>query len=236
VPFHVEIRSGYQHARAFNLGTDELREQILLRWLGDQRIELGDQTWDPRDATLTVLEGPALEGRDLAFGQGWQNAGKRSGNVTAAALEAVRGTVEAPRRAPAPAASTPPTAAPAPAPLAILAADSPAAGSARDLLAAELGLRPVEWQSVRTRLLARAAVVAPAPAEATAVLAILDGLPDERLALELGLALGALGGRVVVAAAGGAAELAAALPGVPVIDGSATEAIAERLRLAGAAA
>jgi hypothetical protein len=228
VPFHIEIRSGYQHARAFNLGTEELREQILLRWLRDQRIELGDQTWDPRDATLTVLEGPALEGPDLAFGQGWQNAGKRSGDVTAAALEAVRGSVAAPAAAPA----TSTTAMPA-----TSTAGPPARAqlTIRDRLVAELGLRPVEWQSVRTRLLARAAVVASAPAEDTAVLAILDGAPDERLALELGLALGALSGRVVVAAAGGAAELAAALPGVPVIDGSATDAIAERLRLAGAA-
>jgi hypothetical protein len=227
VPFHVEIRSGYQHARAFNLGTDELREQILARWLRDQRIELGDQTWDPRDATLTVLEGPALAGPDLAFGQGWQNAGRRSGDVTEAALDAVRGALAAPAAAPAPVAAS------ASGELAILAADSPAAGSARGRLVGELGLEPVEWQSIRTRLIARAAVVAPAPADAAAVLAILDGAPDERLALDLGLALGALGGRVVIAAAGGAAELAAALPGVPIIDSSATDAIAERLRLAG---
>jgi hypothetical protein len=229
VAFHVEIRSGYQHARAFNLGPDELREQVLLPWLDDRRIELGDQVWRPGDSKLTVLEGPALEGPDLAFGQGWQNAQKRSGNVTEAALETVRAGSAAPPPA---AASGPPGAAAPATELAVLTAASPAAQDARDRLLAELRIDPVDWAAARARLLARAAVVAPAPTDGLAVLAILDGAPGRELAFDLGLALGALGGRVVIVAADGAADLAASLPGVPIIDASATEAIAERLRLA----
>jgi hypothetical protein len=220
VPFHVEIRSGYQHARAFNLGPDELREQVLLPWLDDRRIELGDQVWRPGDSRLTVLEGPALEGPDLAFGQGWQNAQKRSGNVTDAALEAVR------------ASAAPASAAAPPAQVTVLAATSPAAHDARDRLVAELRFEHIDWSAARARLLARAAVVAPAPTDGLAVLAILDGAPGAELAFDLGLALGALGGRVVIVAADGAADLASALQGVPIIDASATDAIAERLRLA----
>jgi hypothetical protein len=244
--FHVEIRSGYQHARAFNLEPEELREQVLLPWLGDRRIELGDQVWRPGDSKLTVLEGPALDGPELAFGQGWQNAQKRSQLVTEAALEAVRGSVAAPApgaaaspsaaaspaTAASPSAAASPATAASPAALAVLTAASPAAGAARDRLLADLRVDPVDWPTVRARLLARAAVVAPAPAEGLAVLAILDGPPGPELAFDVGLALGALGGRVVIVAAGGAADLAAALPGVPIIDASATEAIAERLRLA----
>jgi hypothetical protein len=227
VPFHVEIRSGYQHARAFNLAPDELREQVLLPWLDDRRIDLGDQVWRPGDSKLTVLEGPALEGPDLAFGQGWQNAQKRSANVTDAALETVRASLAAPPSA----ASSASPAAP-PAQLAVLTATSPAAHGARDRLLAELRFEQTDWSAARARLLARAAVVAPAPTDGLAVLAILDGAPGPELAFDLGLALGALGGRVVIVAADGAADLASALQGVPIIDASATDAIAERLRLA----
>lgn len=232
MPFHVEIRSGYQHARAFNLGPEELREQVLLPWLDDRRIELGDQVWRPGDSRLTVLEGPALEGPDLAFGQGWQNAQKRSQLVTEPALEAVRGSVAAPPAAASPSAPASPSAAAQPPQLAVLTAASPAVDAARDRLLHELRIEPIEWMAARARLLARAAVVAPAPADGLAILAILDGAPDRELAFDLGLALGALGGRVVVVAADGLSDLAAALPGVPIIDASATEAIAERLRLA----
>jgi hypothetical protein len=213
--FHIEIRSGYQRARAFNLAAEEVRERILVPWLAERRIELGDQAWDPRDSHITVLEGPTLAPADLNYGRGWDAALKRSADVTAAALEAVQGS--APAR---PAGG-----------IAVLAADTPAARQAREELVARLDLAPLDWSAVRSRVLARAAVVAPGPPDATAVLAILDGAPGGQLALDLGLALGAFGGRTVIVAAGGAAEVGAALPGIALLDAAATEAIAERLRV-----
>ena len=82
MPFHVEISAtSMRHARAFNLGEDELRTD-LEPWMTDRTIELGDREWVPRESALKILEGPRLEGPDLAFGQGWSNAERSASDVT----------------------------------------------------------------------------------------------------------------------------------------------------------
>src|SRR6185503_9056066 len=47
----------------------------------------GEQEWEPRESKLTILEGKALEGPDLAFGQGWSNALKSAEDVTRRMVE-----------------------------------------------------------------------------------------------------------------------------------------------------
>ena len=87
MPFHVEISaSRMRRARAFNLGEEELRNTILEPWTTDRTIELGDREWVPRESSLRVLEGPRLEGPDLAFGQGWSNAERSAREVTGEVL------------------------------------------------------------------------------------------------------------------------------------------------------
>lgn len=81
MPFHVEVRSAPDHARVFNIGDAELRE-ILKQWIAGRTFELGEQEWEPRESTLTILEGPALAGPDLAYGQGWSNALRSAEDVT----------------------------------------------------------------------------------------------------------------------------------------------------------
>jgi hypothetical protein len=224
VAFHVEIRNGSQHARVFNL--DVLRGRVLVPWLEERTIDLGDQVWDPRASRLTVLEGAALDAPDLAVGQGWSNAlRRRSHDVTVAALEAVRNRAAAtsPERAPA----APPVVG-----VTILAAPSDAAQAKAAELASELGLRPEPWGVVRARLVAGAAVVRARPTPAVAVLVVLDGEPDAATAFDLGLALGAFGGAVVVATIAPGAPGAVAT--VDLGDPDAGVVVAERLRLAGA--
>ncbi len=87
MPFHVEVSSPLHHARVFNIGDPEL-EQILRAWIAGQTLELGEQEWDPQESKLTILEGKALEGPDLAFGQGWSNALRSAEDVTRSMLEA----------------------------------------------------------------------------------------------------------------------------------------------------
>jgi hypothetical protein len=82
VAFHVEISSGLNHARAFNLGAEHLREAVLEPWVARRTVELGEQEWDPREHTLRILEGPQLDTPDLAFGQGWSNAERSAKDVT----------------------------------------------------------------------------------------------------------------------------------------------------------
>lgn len=82
MPFHVELSTGINHARAFNLSREQLLTQVIAPWMEDLMIELGEQEWLPAESRLKILEGPHLDGPDLAFGQGWANAERASENVT----------------------------------------------------------------------------------------------------------------------------------------------------------
>ena len=80
--FHVEIRQGMNHARSFNVSPEDLQRDILEPWVEERPIELGEHDWDPRIATLTVIEGPELSPPELSFGQGWSNAERKATDVT----------------------------------------------------------------------------------------------------------------------------------------------------------
>jgi hypothetical protein len=88
VPFHVELNSGLNHARAFNLSHEELLGKIVAPWLEGLPVELGEHDWQPAESQLKILEGPHLGGPDLSFGQGWANAERASENVTKRELAA----------------------------------------------------------------------------------------------------------------------------------------------------
>jgi hypothetical protein len=227
VPFHLELHaSGLREAHAFNLSEVALRGQVLDPWLRGETIELGDRRWDPENCRLTVLEGPHLDPADLSYGQGWNNARKRSRDVTA--------TVVAPPASAAPATPAPPAASTADA-VAVLGPADPMRGF---LIA--LGLRPVEWEVVRAELLALAAVAgpaAPAALGATAAVVVLGG--DRPPPFDLGLALGALGGRAILTRVGETHEAPelGELSAIRLDAGGAAplHALAQRLRAAGCA-
>lgn len=86
MPFHVEVSSPHHHARVFNLGDAELG-RVLRPWIAGQVFEFGEQEWEPRESRLRILEGKALEGPDLAFGQGWSNALRSAEDVTRRMVE-----------------------------------------------------------------------------------------------------------------------------------------------------
>jgi hypothetical protein len=83
MPFHIEVSTGRQHARSFNLTDEELRRTVLDPWLAGRPVLLGDRKWTRDDAELKILEGPELSIQDLAFSQGWSNAMRSAGDVTA---------------------------------------------------------------------------------------------------------------------------------------------------------
>jgi hypothetical protein len=88
VPFHVELSSGIKHARSFNLSREQLMAEVIAPWLENLPVELGEREWQPGESKLTILEGPHLDGPDLAFGQGWSNAERASEEVTERELAA----------------------------------------------------------------------------------------------------------------------------------------------------
>ena len=198
-------------ARVFNLDAGELRGRVLEAWARGGPVALGDQEWDPRDCTLTVLEGAALEPADLAHGQGWHRALRSALDVTEDVL-----------RASAPAAA-----------VAVLATTPAARRVARAALD-RLGVESLDWAAVRSRLLAGEDT----GEHIAGALIVLDGhAPANAWLLDVGLAVGALGARAVVARTPGepaAAELRRlGLPALDVEgdDDDAASALAERVRL-----
>jgi hypothetical protein len=84
--FHIEVSTGRQHARSFNLTEEELRRTVLDPWLSGRPVLLGDRKWTRDESDLKILEGPDLSNQDLAFSQGWSNAERDSTDVTQAVL------------------------------------------------------------------------------------------------------------------------------------------------------
>jgi hypothetical protein len=82
--FHVEISSGYQHARVFNLSREDAIAKVVQPWLENRIIEAGEREWEPSESKLRILEGPRMENADLSFGQGWANAERACEDVTRA--------------------------------------------------------------------------------------------------------------------------------------------------------
>jgi hypothetical protein len=138
VPFHVELSAGMHRARVFNLDREDLMAKVIEPWLSDRVIAMGDREWVPGKSSLRILEGPEMEDRDLAFGQGWANAERSAQNATRRLL------------AEAPPPHTPDAF--------VVEADSPEALAA-DLLARHDG-RAIAWSEARERIDGRDAEVA----------------------------------------------------------------------------
>src|SRR2546425_8084567 len=79
--FHVQVRRSIHRAWLFNLGEAELR-RIVEPWSRGEAVEVGDREWVPRESTITVLAGRALDPAELAHGQGWNSAERLAEDVT----------------------------------------------------------------------------------------------------------------------------------------------------------
>ena len=164
-------------AREFNLDEQRLREGFLEPWLAEQRIELGDRTWSPRDSELLVLEGRELAMSELGSGQGWANAERSAEDVTKQVL-ATQGEAAGEL-------------------VAVLAETLTAQLSVGSMLE-RLGHKAVEWPQARTELVEAAR--ARRPANPGVALLVVEQMPPSGTWLfEAGLAIGALGGRIIVA-------------------------------------
>ena len=139
MPFHVEIGSSFHHARVFNVGEAELQQTILGPWVAGQTFELGEQEWEPRESKLTILEGKALDGPDLAYGQGWSNALRSAEDVTRRMLESAES------RAPLPT---------------VVAVEADSVDAAVAEMASGASPNPIEWPAARERIDGRDPTVA----------------------------------------------------------------------------
>jgi len=184
VPFHVEIRRSHRRAWAFNLNEERLRAAVVEPWRQGRPLELGDREWKPQESTLRVLEGPELRPQDLAFGQGWHNAERSAEEATARILSRAASEASA---------------------VAILAQTADGQRTVADAVG-QLGVRTVDWVALRSRLVAAQAPAgqrAPDGMEIVAVVLVVERPePTASWLFEAGVALGALGGRAIVAQLG----------------------------------
>ncbi len=86
--YHVELRHFPRNLCHFNMGAEELQSAILEPWAADRMFDLGELRWDPRQARLTVLEGPRISPDQLTMGRGWRIAQRQGTDVTAQLLAA----------------------------------------------------------------------------------------------------------------------------------------------------
>jgi hypothetical protein len=79
--YHLELRQFPHNLCRFNLGEQELRA-VLVPWVLEKPLELGERKWSAQQAKLKVLEGPRLELAELSMGRGWRAAERRGEDVT----------------------------------------------------------------------------------------------------------------------------------------------------------
>jgi hypothetical protein len=216
--FHVEMRRSFSRAWAFNLDEERLHRSVAEPWQRGKAVELGDREWDPKASTLKILEGPELTSSDLSLGRGWHNAERSAQDVTARVLESVAWATVA---------------------VAVLA-ENPSAQQLVTGLLGQLGIRSLDWARIRPLLGVANGASGSDPASLESVLALLvvdKGMPSGSWLFEAGLALGALGGRAIVAQIGDAPpppelrdlDVILLSPGQP----ASLDALAGRLRAAG---
>jgi hypothetical protein len=119
--FHVEMRSGMQVVREFNLSEERLWLEFLAPLMADAGFSVEGHEFIPRQTRLKVYEGPELRTDQLGMGRGWQNVERTAVDVTERLLSRARAhtaTTAAQPAEPRPATpANPATANPAAAPL-----------------------------------------------------------------------------------------------------------------------
>ncbi len=103
--YHIELRQFPRNLNRFNLSGRQIGT-ILVPWSQKQPVEVNGQSWDPKQATITVIEGPEIPIHRLSLGRGWPLAERQGEEVTARVLEEARRAVSdgsAYRQAPVPA-------------------------------------------------------------------------------------------------------------------------------------
>ena len=92
--YHLELRQFPRNVCRYNLGEQELCA-IVDAWACGRRVEIGERSWDPGRARITIIEGPRVPDELLTMGRGWRHAQRHGANVTARMLAAARGQAEA---------------------------------------------------------------------------------------------------------------------------------------------
>ena len=87
--FHLELYKFPNAMARFNLSAEEMAV-VVVPWARGEWVELGERKWNPQEARLTVLEGPAIPVQQLRVGRGWRLAQRQADDVTQQVIAAAR--------------------------------------------------------------------------------------------------------------------------------------------------
>lgn len=88
--FHVEMRTGMQVVREFNLSEQRLWVEFLAPLMADTPFSVEGHEFIPRQTRLKVYEGEQLRPDQLGVGRGWQNVERSASDVTERVLARAR--------------------------------------------------------------------------------------------------------------------------------------------------
>jgi hypothetical protein len=87
--YHLELRQFPKRVQRFNLDGPAVGA-IVLPWVQERVIELGEQKWSAHQATITILEGPEVPLDRVSMGRGWPAVERVSEDVTDRVLAEAR--------------------------------------------------------------------------------------------------------------------------------------------------
>ena len=87
--YHIELRQFPHNANRFNVERDALMA-IAVAWIHDRPVDVAERRWNPREARITIIDGPELTGADLSMGKGWRTAQRRGRDVTSEVMREAR--------------------------------------------------------------------------------------------------------------------------------------------------
>lgn len=88
--FHVELRQESHRLARLNLSKGELIATLLAPWARGEEVHLGERTWSPGVAEITILEGPEVPIGGMTIGRGWPTAARKGRDVTDAMIAEAR--------------------------------------------------------------------------------------------------------------------------------------------------
>jgi hypothetical protein len=154
--YHLELRQFPKKVNRYNLSGEQVGA-IVIPWVQERIVELGEQKWSPHAATLTLYEAPEVSLDGISMGRGWRTVEKTGEDVTERVLAEARDAVasgaaddHAPQGAPESAAAAPAAGASGAGPQ--LAADAIALGvQLGALLGADAAALLDTWRAVASR-------------------------------------------------------------------------------------
>jgi hypothetical protein len=90
--YHLELRHFPRRVQRYNLSGADVGA-IVIPWVEDRAVELGEQRWSPHTAAITIFEGAEVSPDQISMGRGWRTVERECEDVTERVLAEARAAV-----------------------------------------------------------------------------------------------------------------------------------------------